>query len=163
MNPPPFIAEAAVYRPCEAYRTVPVARHDTAASVTPATAADRIDGLEAIRDYVTRLEFAALKRKLTLPPSWPASPGPPERAHADRGEVQKMASSTNATRGQALSRGPPAASSMSSGFPDPRHRSLDRHRADLGRYLALSPGFRLNGERRTALHKAAVPRRIRHE
>jgi hypothetical protein len=77
MNLPRFTAEAAVYRPREAYRTVPVARHDTAASVTPATAADRIDGLDAVRDYITRLEFATLKRKLTLPPSWPASPGPP--------------------------------------------------------------------------------------
>jgi hypothetical protein len=30
-----------------------------------------------------------------------------------------------------------------------------------GRYLHHPPGFRLNGKRRTAIHKAAVPRRIR--
>ena len=93
MNPPRFTAEAAVYRPREAYRTIPVARHDTAASITPATAADRIDGHRPGKGLhhppgVRNAEAKADVASIVAGHSWT-----PERADAGRGEVQKMASS----------------------------------------------------------------------
>jgi hypothetical protein len=89
MNLPRLTAEASVYQTRTAYRTVPAARRDTNASITPTTAADRIIGLEAVWGYINRMDFTTLKQKLTLPPLWGGHSWNPERPDAAEAKYKK--------------------------------------------------------------------------
>ena len=152
-------AEAAVYPTAEVYRTDPAIGRGIGASVTPATVADRID---AVRDYINRLDFMTRKQKLTLPPSWARHPRTPERAHAAEAKYKKWLLLQRKHEDVALSPARPAASSISSGIStSSTPKPYPRHRADFRPVSAPSAGFRVNGKRRTTIHKAAVPRRRR--
>jgi hypothetical protein len=107
MNLPRLTAEAAVYRTCEAYRTEPSGACDTAASIAPAAAAERIAGLEAASDYINRMDLTLLKQKLTLPPSWGGQSWPPERAAAAETKYKKWLFLQRKYEDVALSPGPP--------------------------------------------------------
>jgi hypothetical protein len=85
MSLPRLSAEASAYQTRNAYRTFG-ARRDGNPSVTPATAADRIDGLEAVRDYINRIDLTTLKQQLTLPPARGGHSWTAERA--DTAEVK---------------------------------------------------------------------------
>jgi hypothetical protein len=115
-----------------------VARHDTAASVTPATAADRIDGLDAVRDYITRLDFMTRKQKLALPPSWALHPRTPERADAAEAKYKKWLLLQRKHEDVALSPGPPGELDIVWHF-----HILDTEAifAIFGRYLHRPPDF----------------------
>ena len=100
MNPPRLTAEAAVYRTSVRYRTDLSGACDTRVAVAPAAAAQRIAGLEAVSDYINRMDLAWLKQKLTLPPSWGGRSWTPERAdrvweaialHTSAGIASRMA------------------------------------------------------------------------
>jgi len=107
MNPPRFTAEAALYRTREAYRAAPAAGCDGGASVSPATAGDRIVGLEAVRDYINGMDFGLLKQKLTLPPSWGGQSWTPERARVAEAKYKKWLFLQRKYEDVALSPGPP--------------------------------------------------------
>lgn len=107
MRPPRLTAEAAVYRTREAYRSGPVAGRDNGASVAPATAAGRIDILEAVRDYIDHIDFTTLKQKLTLPTSWGGQSWTPERADAAEAKYKKWLFLQRKYEDVTLSPGPP--------------------------------------------------------
>jgi len=81
MNLPRPTAEAAVYPTGRAYLAVGATR-DNNTSVVQATSAARIDGLEAVREYINGIDLTTLKAKLTLPLSRGGHSWPPERADA---------------------------------------------------------------------------------
>ena len=54
MSLPRLSAETSAYQTRNAYWTLGV-RRDSNAALTPATAGDRTDGLEAVRDYILSL------------------------------------------------------------------------------------------------------------
>jgi hypothetical protein len=89
MNLLRLTAEASVYQTHTAYRTVPATTCDSDASVAPASGANRIAGLEEARDYINRMDFATLKQKLILPPSWGGHSWTPERADAAEAKYKK--------------------------------------------------------------------------
>ena len=107
MNPPRLTAEAAVYRTREQYRTDLSAACDTRAAVAPAAAAQRIAGLEAVSDYINRMDLAWLKQKLTLPPSWGGRSWTPERAGAAVAKYKKWLFLQRKYEDVPLSPGPP--------------------------------------------------------
>jgi len=107
MNLPRLTAEVAVYRTCEAYRTDPCAEWDSGASVAPAAAAERIAGLEAASDYISRMDFTLLKQKLTLPPSWGCQSSTPDRAGAAETKYKKWLFLQRKYEDVPLSPGPP--------------------------------------------------------
>jgi hypothetical protein len=57
--------------------------------VAPATAAARIEGLEAVREYINGIDLTTLKTKLTLPPSRGGRSWTPERADAAEVKYKK--------------------------------------------------------------------------
>jgi len=81
-------AEASAHQTRNAYRTFG-ARRDGNASVTPATAAARIDGLEAVRDYINRIDLTTVKTNLTLPPARGGHTWTAERADAAEVKYKK--------------------------------------------------------------------------
>ena len=85
MNLPRLTAETAVYRTGRAYWAVGASR-DNNTIVAPATSAARIEGLEAVREYINRIDLTTLKTKLTLPASRGGYSWTPERA--DTAEVK---------------------------------------------------------------------------
>ena len=107
MNLPRLTAEAAVYPTGVAYRTDPATACDSGASVTPATAAGRMVGPDAVRDYINRMDFTALKQKLTLPPLWGGHSWTPERADAVEAKYKKWLFLQRKYENIALSPGPP--------------------------------------------------------
>jgi hypothetical protein len=107
MNLPRLTAEAAVYRTCKAYRTDPAAECGTGACVAPATAADRVVGLDAVRDYINNMDFTTLKQKLTLPPSWGGQSWTPEWAKAAEAKYKKWLFLQRKYQDVTLSPGPP--------------------------------------------------------
>jgi len=88
MNLPRLSAEASAYQTRNAYRTFG-ARRDGNSSVTPATAAARIDGLEAVRDYINRIDLTTVKTNLTLPPSRGGHSWTAERADTAAAKYKK--------------------------------------------------------------------------
>jgi hypothetical protein len=88
MNLPCLSAEAAVYRTRRAYWAVGATRNNNT-SLAPATSAARIDGLEAVREYINSIDLTALKAKLTLPPSRGGHSWTPERADAAEAQYKK--------------------------------------------------------------------------
>jgi len=107
MNPPRLTAEAAVYRTSEQYRADLSAACETAAAIAPAAAAQRIAGLEAVSDYINRMDLAWLKQKLTLPPSWGGRSWTPERAGAAVAKYKKWLFLQRKYEDVPLSPGPP--------------------------------------------------------
>jgi len=88
MNLPRPTAEAAVYPTGRAYLAVGATR-DNNTSVVQATSAARIDGLEAVREYMNGIDLTTLKAKLTLPPSRGGHSWTPERADAAEAQYKK--------------------------------------------------------------------------
>jgi hypothetical protein len=107
MNLPRLTAEASVYRTGEAYRTAPAAERGTGACIAPATAADCVIGLEAVRDYINNMDFTTLKQKLTLPPSWGGQSWTPERAAVAEAKYKKWLFLQRKYENVTLSPGPP--------------------------------------------------------
>jgi hypothetical protein len=107
MSLPSLTAEAAVYRTGYAYKTDPAAGRGTAASVAPATVADRIAGLEAVWDYIDRMDFTLLKQKLALPPSWGGRSWTPAHADAAVAKYKKWLFLQRRHEDVVLSPGPP--------------------------------------------------------
>jgi hypothetical protein len=107
MSLPRLTAEATVYRTGELYRTEPVPERYTGVSVALATAAGRIVGLEAARDYIDRMDLTLLKQKLTLPPSWGGQSWTPERADAATAKYKKWLFLQRKYEDVPLSPGPP--------------------------------------------------------
>ena len=88
MSLPHLSAEASAYQTRNAYWTLGV-RRDSNAALTPATAGDRTDGLEAVRDYINRIDLTALKQQLTLPPARGGHSWTAERANAAEAKYKK--------------------------------------------------------------------------
>ena len=88
MSLPRLSAETSAYQTRNAYWTLGV-RRDGNAVVTPATAADRTDGLEAVRDYINRIDLTTLKHQLTLPPARGGHSWTAERANAAEAKYEK--------------------------------------------------------------------------
>ena len=88
MSLPRLSAETSAYQTRNAYWTLGV-RRDGNAVVTPATAADRTDGLEAVRDYINRIDLTTLKHQLTLPPARGGHSWTAERANAAEAKYKK--------------------------------------------------------------------------
>ena len=88
MSLPHLSAEASAYQTRNAYWTLGV-RRDSNAALTPATAGDRTDGLEAVRDYINRIDLTTLKHQLTLPPARGGHSWTAERANAAEAKYKK--------------------------------------------------------------------------
>ena len=143
MTLPRLTAEVAVYRTCEAYRTDPCAEWDSGASVAPAAAAERIAGLEAASDYISRMDLTLLKQKLTLPPSWGGQSWPPERAAAAETKYKKWLFLQRKYEDVALSPGPPGRDlDIFWHYHVPDTEAYIRDTAQIfGRYLHHPPDF----------------------
>jgi hypothetical protein len=89
MNLPLLTAEASVYQTRKTYRTISAGKRDSNASVAPATLAAHIASLEEARDYIDRMDFTLLKRRLTLPVSLGGEDWTAERAEAGVAQYKK--------------------------------------------------------------------------
>ena len=88
MTLPRLTAEASAYQTRNAYRTLG-ARSDGNPSITLATAANRIDGIEEVRNYINRIDLTTLKTNLTLPPARGGHSWTAERADAAEMKYKK--------------------------------------------------------------------------